>query len=206
MERLSQIYVDRRMRYVSRSVWILECDEWYVSSDFLITFTSIFFPATLNLAQAFYGSTAFNYPASSSPTPTTKFSNVTLKICKKFISLRKFTPICELSVPLSRSGSKDLKRKRTASVAYDLRLKHNYVLGIQATLYYMNWTELLPHKGNVPSATVADRTLKRLCLHVCRVHFVNSTSSHDVTAAILVFQNNERNGGHIGVPNKSCRG
>ena len=92
MERLSQIYVDRRMRYVS-SVWILECDEWYVSSDFLITFTSIFFPATLNLAQAFYGSTAFNYPASSSPTPITKFSNVTLKICNKFISLRKFTPI-----------------------------------------------------------------------------------------------------------------
>ena len=111
MERLSQISVDRRMYYVSRTDWILECDQWYVSSDFLISFTGIFFPSTLNLPQAFYGSTAFNYPASSSPTPTTKFSNVTLKICKKFISLRQSTPICELSVPLSRSGSKELKKE-----------------------------------------------------------------------------------------------
>ena len=149
MERLSQIYVDRRMRYVSRSDWILECDQWYVSSDFLISFTGIFFPATLNLAQAFYGSTPFNYPASSSPTPTTKFSNVTLKICKKFISLRKFTPICELSVPLSRSGSKDLKRKRTASVAYHLRLKH---MSWGSRPLYITWIELncCPTKAMFP--------------------------------------------------------
>ena len=144
MERLSQIYVDRRMRYVSRTDWILECDQWYVSSDFLISFTGIFFPATLNLAQAFYGSTAFNYPASSSPTPTTKFSNVTLKICKKFISLRQSTPICELSVPLTRSGSKELKTETNSFRGLPFATLA-YILGIQATLYYMNWNELLPH-------------------------------------------------------------
>ena len=115
MERLSRISVDRRMCYVSRTDCLLESDQWYVSSDsseyFLISFTGIFFPATLNLAQEFYGSTAFNYPASSSPTPTTKFGNVTLKICKTFISLRQSTPICELSVPLNRSGWKELKKE-----------------------------------------------------------------------------------------------
>ena len=115
MERLSQISVDRRMCYVSRTDWILECDQWYVSSDsseyFLISFTGIFFPETLNLAQAFYGSTPFNYPVLSSPTPITKFGNVTLKICKKLMLLRQSTPICELTVPLSRSGWKELKKE-----------------------------------------------------------------------------------------------
>ena len=116
MQRLSQISVDRRMYYVSRTDWILECDQWYVSSDSSVSISSSVSPAfsfqkLLNLAQAFYGSSAFNYPTSSSPTLTTKFGNVTLKICKKFILLRQSTPICELSVLLSRSGWKELKKE-----------------------------------------------------------------------------------------------
>ena len=62
MERLSQISVDRRMCYVSRTDWILECDQWYVSSDsseyFRISFTGIFYQSDPSLKLVAF---LFNY-------------------------------------------------------------------------------------------------------------------------------------------------